>query len=195
VDAIFDGDIRAAFARYTAKDPYLVPVLAEFSALSAYICHAFIPILTPSYIDRIGYADYTPQTGTKMSFVLEEWEFAMHLANAEVVQYIPVVRAGEPERMAQLPLGLGPDNAFDMRDPQHYPHQVRFIAERLYESWDGGPPLLNFSVSEWLEFYVNWCRERYPGCAGKRVDDWQIDLLRLRMFRDDLLQRLAANKT
>ena len=33
--------------------------------------------------------------------------------------------------MAALPLGVSPDNGFDMRDPADYPRQVRFAA------WDG----------------------------------------------------------
>jgi hypothetical protein len=191
VDVIFDSDIRMLFQPYTAKDPHLVPALAEFSAISSYICHAFIPILTPAYIDRIGYADYEPQRGTKQSFVLEEWHFAMHLANARVIQYIPVIRAGEPERMATLPIGVGPENAFDMRDPAHYEHQVRFIAERVYEGWDGGKPLLNFNLGEWLGYYIQWCREHYPGCSEKRVDEWQVDFVRTRLFIDDLFKKNA----
>jgi hypothetical protein len=189
VEPVFDGHIRDAFRQYTQKDLSLVPFLAEFSAITSLICHAFIPILTPSYIERLGYGGYERQNATRWSFVLEEWHFAMHYANAGVMQYIPIVRAGEPERIAALPLGVGPENAFDMRDPVHYQHQVRFIAERLHQAWDGEPPLIDLSVSEWLVHYVAWCREHHPGCSEQRVDCWQVDAVRPRLFLDHLLTR------
>jgi hypothetical protein len=53
-----------------------------------------------SYIERLGYGNYEPQRETKLSFVQEEWQFAIFYANVGVMQCIPIVRAGEPERMA-----------------------------------------------------------------------------------------------
>jgi len=100
------------------------------------------------YIERLGYGDYEPQRETKLSFVQEEWQFAIFYANAGVMQCIPIVRAGEPERMAALPLGVSPDNGFDMR--RSHAHQAR-------------PQGMTC---------ISWCRENYPGCAEKWVDAW-----------------------
>lgn len=190
VEPVFDGHLRDLFGQYTKKDLNLVPFVAEFSAITSLTCNAFMPILTPSYIERIGYGGYERQSATKWSFVLEEWHFAMHYVNAGVMQYIPIVRAGEPERIAALPLGVGPENAFDMRYPTHYGLQVQFIAQRLHAGWDGEPPLIDASLSDWLILYVNWCRENYPGLAEQRVDSWHVDAVRPRMFLDHVFKRL-----
>lgn len=187
VETVHDNDLRTLFLRYSDRDPYLAPFMAEISTITCLICHAFIVILTPSYLDRIGYADYRNQQHARLSYAQEEWQFGVHFANAGVVQYVPVVRAGDPEKMMVLPLGVGPDTAFDMRDPTHYQHQVGFIAQRIIGAWDGDDPLLKVNPGEWMELYINWCRENYPGCAERRVDEWQMDLVRPRMFIDAVL--------
>jgi hypothetical protein len=194
VDAVFDGHIREAFRPFTKMDLDRVPFIAEFSAITSLTCNAFMPILTPSYVERIGYGGYARQEATKWSFVLEEWHFAMHYVNAGVMQYVPIVRAGEPERIAALPLGVGPENGFDMRDVEHYDLQVRFIAERIHQGWDGEAPLITASVSEWLVIYVNWCRKTVPGLADQRVDAWQVDAVRPRLFLQHVFDQAQARR-
>ena len=188
VEAIFDGHLRELFRPYTEKDPLQVQFLAELSTIGSLICHAFIPILTPSYIDRLGYAGYERQSGAAASFAFEEWQLGCFYSNHGVMQMIPVIRTGEPERIAALPLGVSPDNAFDMRDPTHYPLQIRFIAERIYGAWDGEPPLITVGLADWMALYIEWCRHNFPGCKDTRVDDWTTDLLRPRMFLERVLR-------
>ena len=187
IEAIFDGHIRDLFQPYTTKDPLRVAFLAELSTIGCLICHAFIPVLTPSYIDRLGYAGYHRRDEARQSFVFEEWQLGLYYCNHAVMQHIPVIRAGAPELMAALPLGVTPDNAFDMLDPADYPLQVRFIAERIYQAWDGGPPLITVSLGEWMAIYIDWCRKNDPRCADTRVDAWTADLLRPRRFLDRVL--------
>ena len=191
VEAIFDGHIRELFQPYTTKDPFHVAFLAELSTIACLICHAFIPVLTPSYIDRLGYAGYRPQTGARQSFVLEEWQLGHFYCNHGVMQYVPVIRAGEPERMAALPLGVRPDNAFDMRDPV----QIRFIAERIYQGWEGGAALITVSLGEWMAIYIDWCRKNDPRCADARVDAWSADLFRPRLFLEHVLRPRGSVQT
>lgn len=189
IDTVFDGDLRNLFAPHTAKDPYQIPFLAELSTISCLVCHAFLPVLTPSYLARIGYADYRRQDGAKQSFVFEEFQLGLFYYNAGVMQYIPIVRAGEPERMVALPIGVSPDTKFDMRDPEHYPLQVQFIAERILAAWDGGHPLITLSLGEWMDYYIDWCRKNDPRCAAQQVDEWAVDLLRPRLFLSQVLAR------
>lgn len=188
VEAIYDGHMRELFRPHTAKDPFHVAFLAELSVIGCLICHAFIPVLTPSYIDRLGYAGYQPQPGARHSFVFEEWQLGCFYCNHGVMLYMPVIRAGEPERIAMLPLGVSPDNTFDMRDPAQYTLQVRFIAERIYRAWDGEAPLVTLSLERWMNLYIEWCRQNDPRCRDKRIDDWSVDLLRPRMFLEHVLQ-------
>ena len=188
VEAVYDGQMRELFRPYTTKDPFHVPFLAELSTIGCMICHVFIPVLTPSYIGRLGYADYQPQQGATQSFVFEEWQLGCYYCNHGVMQYIPVIRAGEPERMAMLPLGVSPDNTFDMRNPADYQPQVRFIAERIYQSFEGEPPLVTVSLAEWMAIYIDWCRRNDPRCSDARVDTWGVDLVRPRLFLEQLLQ-------
>ena len=91
-----------------------------------------------------------------------------------------------------LPLGVTPDTAFDMRDPAHYPFQIGVIAQRIIGAWDGDHPMLKMNVAEWMDFYIRWCIENYPGCAENRVDEWQMDLLRPRFFIDRILSGVRS---
>lgn len=195
VEAVYDGHIRDWFAPYTTKDPFQVAFLAELSTIGCLVCHAFIPVLTPSYIGRLGYRDYQRQSEAPHSFVHEEWQIGCFYCNHGVMQYIPIVRAGEPELMAGLPLGLGPENAFDMRDPADYPLQVQFIAERIHQAWDGDAPLITARLEDWLSLYVNWCRRNDPRCATAKVDSWSADLARPRLFLAEVLQRHGSGRS
>ena len=181
--------MRELFQPLTSKDPSQVAYLAELSSIGCLICHAFIPILTPSYIGRLGFAGYERQDGAIQSFAFEEWQLGCFYCNAGVMQYIPIIRTGEPERMAALPLGVGPDNTFDMRDPADYPLQVKFIAQRIFQGWDGDPALITLDLADWMGFYINWCRQNDPRCATAPVDEWSADLLRPRLFLNHVLKR------
>jgi hypothetical protein len=187
VDTIYDGDLRELFAFHSDADPDTAPFMAEISSISFLVSHAFIVILTPSYLDRIGYGDYRNQSHVRLSYAQEEWNFGMRFCNAGILHYVPIVRAGDPERMMPLPLGVGPDTTFDMRDPAHYPHQTGFIAERILHAWDGDYPLLKVDVGNWLQLYIQWCRDNYPGCRDEKVEDWKMDLLRPRLFIDAIV--------
>ena len=188
VDAVFDGHMRDLFRPLTSKDPGQVQFLAELSSIGCLICHAFIPILTPSYIDRLGYAGYQRRDGAAQSFAFEEWQLGTFYCNAGVMLYVPVIRAGEPERMAELPLGVGPENTFDMRDQKVYRLQLQFIAQRILDAWDGEPPLITVDLADWMKLYINWCRDTDPRCAATPVDTWAADLLRPRLFLDHVLK-------
>lgn len=189
VDAIYDGHIREIFRPLTAQDPFHVPFLAEVSIIGCLICHTFVPIITPSYVGRLGYAGYQPQAGAPQSFVLEEWQLGRYYCNAGVMHYLPIIRAGEPERMAALPLGVGPENTFDMRDPADYLPQIRFIRDRIYAQWDGAPALITLDLADWIGLYIDWCRRNDPRCGDSRIDTWQADLLRPRWFLEHVLDR------
>ena len=194
VETVHDNDLRQLFARYSDSDPYVAPFVAEISSVACLVCHAFIVILTPSYLDRIGYANYENQRHTRLSYAQEEWHWGMHFANAGVIQYVPIVRVGDPEKMMKLPLGVTPDTTFDMRDPAHYSFQINFIAQRILGAWDGDHPLLKMNVAEWMDFYIRWCNKNYPGCAEKTLDEWQMDLVRPRSVIARILSS-ARNRT
>lgn len=189
VEAVYDEHLRQLFAPYTRKDPYHVSFLAELSTISCLVCHAFLPILTPAYLDSVGYANYRRQDQARAGFAFEEFQMGLFYANGGAMQYIPIICAGEPERMATLPIGVAPDTAFDMRDPKDYPFQMSFIAQRIVNAWDGGHPLIALSLGEWMQYYVDWCRRNDPRCASQRVDEWTVDLLRPRLFLSQTLNR------
>ena len=189
VETVFDGDLRELFVPYTDKDPLTVAFLAEVSTICCLVCHAFMPVLTPSYLDRLGFGGYRRRDHATHSFAFEEWQIGMFYANAGVMQYVPVIRAGEPERMAALPqLGVSPDNTFDMRDPADYALQVQFIAQRILAAWDGDDALIRLDLDRWVERYLTWCRTNDPRCASTRADEWAADLLRPRLFLQSVLK-------
>ena len=189
VDVIVDQDLRDLFAQRTTKDPWRIAFLGEMSSICPFICHTFIPILTPSYIERLGYGGYQQQPSTDWSFVLEEWQYAMRLVNGGAMNYVPVIRAGDRDRFVDLPLGVGPETAFDMIDPEHYAEQVRIIAQMMLHVWDGDDPLIRTDLREFVDLYVGWCRDKGRGRDGAPVEDWKADAFFTRMFFDELLSR------
>lgn len=189
VDVFIDQDLRDIFAARTSKDPWLIAFLGEMASICPFICHTFIPILTPSYIERLGYGGYANQGATDWSFVLEEWSYAMQLVNGGAMNYIPVIRAGDRDKFAALPLGVGPDTAFDMIEPTHYADQVRIIAQLMLQAWDGDDPLIRASLPDFVDLYTGWCREKGRGRGGEPVEAWKADALYTRLFFDELLSR------
>jgi len=189
VDVFIDQDLRDIFAVRSAKDPWLIAFLGEMASICPFICHTFIPILTPSYIERLGYGGYERQSETAWSFVMEEWHYGMQLVNGGAMNYIPVIRAGDREKFAQLPLGVGPDTAFDMTEPAWYAEQVRTISLLIRGRWDGDDPLIRASLPEFVDLYIGWCREKGRGKGGEPVEDWKADAVYTRLFFDQLLSR------
>lgn len=188
VEAVYDGHLRELFRPLVQKDPLIVLFLAEASTISCLVCHAFLPILTPSYLDRLGYAGYQRHDHAVHSFVFEEWQIGQYYANAGVMQYVPIIRAGDRDRIAAIPqLGVSPDNAFDMRDPEDYALQVQFIAQRIIAAWDGDDPLLRLDLAGWVGRYMTWCRANDARCASTPIDEWTVDLLRPRLFLQSVL--------
>ncbi len=188
VEAVYDGHLRDIFRPLVSKDPLVVPFLAEVSTISCLVCHAFLPLLTPSYLDRLGYAGYQRQDHAVHSFAFEEWQIGQFYANNGVMQYVPIIRAGDRDRIAAISqLGVSPDNAFDMRDPADYALQVQFIAQRIIAAWDGDDPLIRLDLADWVSRYMSWCRNEDPRCASAPIDDWTVDLLRPRLFLQSIL--------
>lgn len=191
VDVFIDQDLRDLFAQRTTKNPWQIGFLGEMASICPFICHTFIPILTPSYIERLGYGGYQRQDTTDWSFVLEEWHYAMQLVNGGAMNYVPVIRAGDRDRFADLPLGVGPDTAFDMIAPDHYDFQVGAIAQMMLHVWDGDDPLICADLPEFVELYIGWCRERGGKRAIEPVEEWTPDALYTRQFFDAVLNRSA----
>lgn len=189
VDVFFDQDLRDIFAARTTKDPWLIAFLGEMASICPFICHTFIPILTPSYIERLGYGGYENKGATDWSFVLEEWHYGMQLVNGGAMNYVPVIRAGEFERYEALPLGVGPDTAFDMMDPTHYDWQVGIIARMMLHVWDGDDPLIRCDLPEFVDLYIGWCREKGGPRATLPVEEWKADAVYTRMFFDAIMSR------
>ena len=189
VDVFIDQDLRDIFAARTTKDPWLIPFLGEMASICPFICHTFIPILTPSYIERLGYGGYERRDSTAWSFVLEEWHYGMQLVNMGAMNYCPVIRAGEPERYEALPLGVGPDTVFDMMDPAHYDWQVGIIAKMMLHIWDGDDPLIRCDLPAFVDLYLGWCREKGGSRATTPVEDWKADAVYTRMFFDAIMNR------
>ena len=160
------------------------------SSICPIICHTFIPILTPSYIERLGYGGYAAQNATDWSFVLEEWQCGMQLVNGGAMNYLPVIRAGECERSEALLLGAGPDMAFDMTEPaHHYDEHVQIIAQMMLHVWDGDHPLIRCDLPEFVDLYIGWCRGTGGARATTPVEDWKVDALHTGLSFGELVSR------
>jgi hypothetical protein len=156
VEVVYDGRIRRMVQPLLTTPAEQVPIVADLTVASIAVCHAFMPILTPGYIERLGFAGYEQQSSAEDGYVLEEWQIGMTQVVNGKQDYIPVVRAGDIAAYQRLPLGVA-GRAFDLRDGVDYEDTVERIADTLHLGWTVEKPPLDMSLKSWLEEFI---RER-----------------------------------
>jgi hypothetical protein len=93
-------------------------------------CHAFLAILTPSYLEALGWRDgawhdYIPNN----RWVFDEFQLALQHEEAETTEIIPILRAGD---IAALPYDWNSGNTLDLRTDEAYAAKVNFLADYLH---------------------------------------------------------------
>ena len=99
IEAIWDRDLNEVMRKHSALDSRELPLCAEISRALPAICDAFVAIITPGYLFRLGVVDGVHEKSVEYGVIHEEWQGALQVANMNVVDLVPVVRLGESHKL------------------------------------------------------------------------------------------------
>lgn len=96
-------------------------------------CHAFIPIFTPGYIDRIG--SEQPRTRNEINEGKDQWieyefQLSLKLGHMRLIETIPILRSGS---FSILPPAFHKGNTLDLRSERDYHAKLDSLAVYLKE--------------------------------------------------------------
>jgi len=94
------------------------------------ICHAFLPIFTPGYLDRIGYRAGRPKRSTEQGWVFDEFQESLLLGNQRRIETVAILRQGE---FVDLPPPFHEGNTLDLRTEDDYDRKLLGLALYLHE--------------------------------------------------------------
>jgi hypothetical protein len=154
VDPLFNGKAETA------------PFVADITVAALYVCHAFIPVITPGYLERLGYGDYKPQKSFEDGYVFEEFNGACALAQAGQQELVPVLREGALEEIERLPLNFNRRTMFDLRAESSYEDDLERLAERLHLGFHVEKPPVDKELRDWLQEFISK-RLEYEKLRGK----------------------------
>src|SRR5215467_16399779 len=73
VDVVNDVRVRRLVNPLFNGNAEKSPLMADIMVAALYVCHAFIPVITPGYLDRLGCGNYESQRSAEDGYVLEEF--------------------------------------------------------------------------------------------------------------------------
>lgn len=93
-------------------------------------CHAFVPIITPTYLFSIGHGPRPeiPPGKRDPQWVFDEFQLSLQLGEAKRIETIPILRAGE---FATLPRPFDVKNTLDLRTTNDLSKKLNRLGEYL----------------------------------------------------------------
>lgn len=153
VEPVLDARLRLLFGGMFDTDPKTQPAIANMALASIGVCHAFLPIVTPGWVERIGYANFEAQGSWQDGYVLDEWQQAAAMAGAGQIEILPVFRHGGLENALNLPLVRKAGIVFAFEDDAPYEQNIGLLAEYLHNKRAVKRPAIDMSLRDWmLEF-------------------------------------------
>jgi hypothetical protein len=176
VRAIWDQDIRAALARHAAIDANELPLCAEISRAFTLLGNAFIPIVTPAYLERLGVEHGRRVASLRYGVVFEEWQGAAALILQGRVRGVPVIRRGQPSQlnMNDMLSVMGMPATYDLRgdDPARFAAELDRIAAAVTAARDLGNEGALIEPDALCDLYIAWARAEMADRAHAPVDTW-----------------------
>lgn len=116
VDVVHDLKIQmrldALFGPKTAESP----AVANIIVACMQICDFFMPIITSTYLKRIGYEDGTWQESWEPGIVHDEFQHALRLSRKRQMGLLTILREGRVKVLERAQLGWNEKNVVDMTD-------------------------------------------------------------------------------
>ena len=194
IEVVWDKLMQDVLRKRTNVDPACLPFSAEISRICPAICHAFVPILTPRYLERIGIIDGTQENYMLFGGVQEEWLTGTSLASNRSIDVQSVLRSGQPEDFDPVPYLYKRHGMMDMRPgtEAHYVECLQKLAGRLHFERHHEDPPIDMELEGWINLYFDWCQLRYKGCAAMPIGAWPWYLGRPLEFLNDCAEAQGA---
>ena len=157
VEVVDDARVRRLINPLFHGQAETAPLAADVALAAMCVCQAFIPIITPGYLERLGYGNYERQASCADGYVLDEFQQACAMAQAGQQEIVPVLRAGDLEAIERLPLGFNRQTMYDLREGTSQEDTIELIAERLQMGYQVEKPPIDMELRDWLEQFL---RER-----------------------------------
>jgi hypothetical protein len=153
VEPVLDARLRLLFGGMFDSDPKTEPAIANMALASIAVCHAFLPIVTPGWVERIGYKNFEAQQSWQDGYVMEEWQQAAAMAGAGQIEILPVFRHGGLENSLNLPFVRKTGIVFAFEDDAPYEQNIGLLADYLHNQRAVKRPAIDMSLRDWmLEF-------------------------------------------
>ncbi len=176
VRVIWDDDIRKALVQHSSIDPRELPLCAEVSRAFTLLAKAFVPVVTPAYVDRLGLGDGEEQRAIQYGVVFEEFQGGAWLAQAGLIAALPILRKGEQKEVQLGLIGgtLCAKTAYDFRgdDAELFEHRLDALAEAIRQAQDYPNYFALFEPEPFCNFYIAWSRNRFPERARAPISVW-----------------------
>ena len=166
VEPVLDARIRLLAGQLFGTDPTTEPAIANIALASIHCCHAFLPVITPGWVDRIGYAGFEPQRTWEEGYVFDEWQMAAASANEGRIQIVPLMRGVRLEQSLNLPLILNAGILFDFTDDAHYEDNVVLLADYLHNGRAVARPAVDKKLGDWIIEFLKMMHNNSKGTAG-----------------------------
>jgi hypothetical protein len=160
VEPVLDARIRILAGNLFGSDPVTEPAIANLALASIHCCHAFLPVITPGWVERIGYANFEPQRTWADGYVFDEWQQAAASASAGRIQIIPLMRGGRLDQALNLPFVLNAGILFDFTDDARYEDNVVLLAQYLHNGRTVARPAVDKKLGDWLVEFLKAMLEK-----------------------------------
>lgn len=150
VEPVLDARVRQLVGPLFDTDPTTEPAIANLTLASIAVCNAFLPIVTPGWVERIGYGEFKQQSSWQDGYVFDEWQQAAASARAGKIQIVPIFRDGGLEHAVDLPLIRKAGIVFAFEDDAPYEQNLELLAEYLHHGLDVRRPAIDMKLRDWL---------------------------------------------
>jgi hypothetical protein len=184
IKVVWDQTIRHCLSKHSTINLFELPLCREISRAFPIICTAFVPIITPAYLERLGITEGHRAGGSiPYGVVFEERQGGGHAVLLCLSAMLPVVRAG---RAHQLNMGyiMQHGEVIDFRgdDEEKYKKGLEKIVPRILNVDIFANNLSSIDSQLWCDTYIEWSRVKYPARARAPVDVWWFNTVAANEF-------------
>lgn len=200
ITAVWDLDIQSIVSAYCSIDPNELPLCREISRIFPLLCDAFIPIITPSYLERIGVLEGEQVDSMPYGVVFEEWQGACVGMLQGFVALIPLVRGGRAHQLnlSQLvPFFVLDRHLIDMRSESTaaYNNGLEKLVQHILDVDISRNRFSQIELDVIVDAYVQWCRSKFKNRRATPVDVWPFHTGAANEFLGDFGVVTRASRT
>jgi hypothetical protein len=173
IEVIWDHLMREHLRSRSTQGPEQLPFSAEISRICPVICNVFIPILTPRYLERVGFADGGHQSAFEHGAIFEEWQQSLWLSQQHCMKVLLVARAGEEKHFENLPAWFNAYGIYDLRpeNSANYAKCLNMIVSRILRT-TSQYPAMPMDLADWIDLYIDWCCANVADRTSTPIERW-----------------------